>query len=122
MRTILKINLIFSISRSTSLERSGSCVCSLRFNLVFLPLLAVSFCAAGYIFRQQLRRIAEEEVLEDARVMMQTARASRVYTTSQIAPLLDHEQSRVYRAIENVHQVLDEHLPTGFPESDRSPP
>jgi hypothetical protein len=83
----------------------------LRFNLAFLPLIAVSFCGAGYIFRQQFRRTAEEEVLEDARVMMQTARASRVYTTSQIAPLLDHEQSRVYQAIESVHQMLDEHLP-----------
>jgi hypothetical protein len=94
----------------------------LRFNLVFLPLLAVSFCVAGYIFRQQLRRSAEEEVLQDARVMMQTARASRVYTTAQIAPLLDHEQSKVYRAIESVHQVLDEHLPAAFQKAiDRLP-
>jgi hypothetical protein len=57
-----------------------------------------------------------------ARVMMQTARASRVYTTSQIAPLLEHQQSRVYRAIESVHQVLDEHLPAALQKAiDRLP-
>jgi hypothetical protein len=54
--------------------------------------------------------------------MMQTARASRVYTTDQIAPLLDHEQSKVYRAIESVHQVLDEHLPAALQKAiDRLP-
>ncbi len=122
MRTILKINLIFFHLEIDVTRAIGELRLLLRFNLVFLPLLAVSFCAAGYIFRQQLRRIAEEEVLEDARVMMQTARASRVYTTSQIAPLLDHEQSRVYRAIENVHQVLDEHLPAALQKAiDRLP-
>ena len=122
MRTILKINLIIFHLEIDITRAIGELRLLLRFNLVFLPLLAVSFCAAGYIFRQQLRRIAEEEVLENARVMMQTARASRVYTTSQIAPLLDHEQSRVYRAIDNVHQVLDEHLPTALQKAiDRLP-
>lgn len=114
MRTILKVNLIFFHLEIDVTRAIGELRLLLRFNLVFLPLLAASFCAAGYVFRQQLRTITEEEVLENAHVMMQTARASRVYTTSQIAPLLDHEQSRVDRAIESVHQVLDEHLPAAL--------
>ena len=114
MRTILKVNLIFFHLEIDVTRAIGELRLLLRFNLVFLPLLAASFCLAGYVFRQQLRTITEEEVLENARVMMQTARASRVYTTSQIAPLLDHEQSRVDRAIESVHQVLDEHLPAAL--------
>jgi hypothetical protein len=122
MRTILKINLIVFHLEIDVTRAIGELRLLLRFNLVFLPLLVVSFCAAGYIFRQELRRIAEQEVLEDARVMMQTARASRVYTTSQIAPLLEHEQSRVYQATESVHQVLDEHLPAALQKAiDRLP-
>ncbi len=110
MRTVLKVNLIFFHLEIDVTRAINELRLLLRFDLIFLPLMAVSFCAAGYIIRQQLRTLAEEEVLENAHVMMQTARASRVYTTSQIAPLLDHEQSRVDRAVKSVHQMLDEHL------------
>ena len=67
MRTILKINLIFFHLEIDVTQRWGVPL-FLRLDTFFLPLLAVSFCAAGYIFRQQLLRIAEEELLEDARV------------------------------------------------------
>ena len=62
------------------------------FNLAFFPILVLSFFGAAYIIRDQLKESAEQQVLENSRVMMQTARASRLYTTKQIAPLLDHEQ------------------------------
>ena len=114
MRTVLKVNLIFFHLEIDVTRAINELRLLLRFDLIFLPLMAVSFCAAGYIIRQQLRTLAEEEVLENAHVMMQTARASRVYTTSQIAPLLDHEQSKVDRAVKSVHQMLDENLPAAL--------
>jgi len=83
----------------------------LLFNCVFIPILALTFFAAAYIIRDQLKNSAEQQVLENARVMMETARASRLYTTKQVAPLLDHEQTKVDKANDNVFQVLDEQLP-----------
>ena len=80
------------------------------FNLVFIPALLASYFGAAYIVRGQLRENAEEQALENSRIMMQTARASRSYTTKQIAPLLDHEQSRVNKANNCVFQILDVQL------------
>src|SRR5262249_14539240 len=92
------------------LEGVATCVaCFMRtfkllifFNLVFIPVLVLSFFGAAYIVRGQLQESAEQQVLENSRVMMQTARASRLYTTKQISPLLDHEQSRVDTANNSV--------------------
>ncbi|MBV8812855.1 MAG: DUF3365 domain-containing protein [Verrucomicrobia bacterium] len=81
------------------------------FNLLFIPVLVLSFFGAAYVVRRQLQESAEQQVLETSRVMMETARASRLYTTKQIAPLLDHEQSRVDKANSNVSQILDLQLP-----------
>ena len=57
------------------------------FNLFFIPILVLSFFGAAYIVRDQLQVSAEQQVLENSRVMMQTARASRLYTTKRVAPL-----------------------------------
>lgn len=75
------------------------------FKLVFIPVLVLSFFGAAYIIRGQLQESAEQQVLENSRAMMQTARASRLYTTKQISPLLDHEQSRVDKANNSVFQT-----------------
>jgi len=92
------------------------------FNLVFILVLVLSFFGAAYIIRRQLQESAEQQVLENSRVMMQTARASRLYTTKQIAPLLDHEQSRVDKANNNVFQILDMQLPAALQKAIDSVP
>jgi hypothetical protein len=92
------------------------------FNLAFFPILVLSFFGAAYIIRDQLKESAEQQVLENSRVMMQTARASRLYTTKQIAPLLDHEQSRVDKANDNVFQILDAQLPAALQKAIDSIP
>ncbi len=92
------------------------------FDLVFIPILVLSFFGAAYIIRGQLQESAEQQVLENSRVMMQTARASRLYTTKQIAPLLDHEQSRVDKANNNVFQILDMQLPAAVQKAIDSIP
>ena len=88
-----------------------TCKLLIFFNLGFIPVLVLSFFGAAYIVRGQLQESAEQQVLENSRVMMQTARASRLYTTKQISPLLDHEQSRVDKANNSVFQILDVQLP-----------
>jgi hypothetical protein len=92
------------------------------FNLAFIPTLVLAFFGAAYIVRRQLRESAEQQVLENSRVMMQTARASRAYTTEQIAPLLDHEQSRVDKANNGVFQILDVQLPAALQKAIDSIP
>jgi hypothetical protein len=92
------------------------------FNLVFIPVLVLSFFGAAYMVRGQLGESAERQVLENSRVMMQTARASRLYTTKQIAPLLEHEQSRVDKANNNVFQILDMQLPAAVQKAIDSIP
>jgi hypothetical protein len=89
----------------------------LFFDLVFIPILVLGFVAAAYIVREQLQEGAEKQVLQDSRIMMETAKASRLYTTKQIAPLLDHEQSRVDKANNNVFQILEMQLPAAIQKS-----
>lgn len=84
------------------------------FDLIFIPILVLSFIAAAWIIREQLQESAERRVLEESRIMMETARASRLYTTKQIAPLLDHEQSRVDKANNNLFKILDMQLPAAI--------
>ncbi|MGH8847886.1 MAG: Tll0287-like domain-containing protein, partial [Polaromonas sp.] len=49
------------------------------------------FAAAGFISRQLLQENAREEVLRNARLMMDTALAVRAYTVEQVKPHLDKQ-------------------------------
>jgi len=60
-----------------------------KFNLVLLLIFAVGFLATGYVSNRLLQRNAREEVLENARIMMEAALAVRSYTNTQIKPLLE---------------------------------
>jgi protein-histidine pros-kinase len=59
-----------------------------KFNLVLLTVFAVGLALAAFIARELLQRDARAEVLQDARLIMESALASRSYTQNQIAPLL----------------------------------
>jgi Protein of unknown function (DUF3365)/TIR domain len=63
-----------------------------RFNLVFLPVLAAAIGATAAIVHSNLQDGAQQQVVSMAKVMLETARASRKYTTEQIAPLLENLQ------------------------------
>jgi hypothetical protein len=63
-----------------------------RFNLVFLPILVAAVGATAVIVHSYLQNGAQQQVVAMANVMLETARASRKYTTEQIAPLLENLQ------------------------------
>jgi hypothetical protein len=63
----------------------------LKFNLIFLPLLAVCLGGVCYIARELLLENARFQVIENARIIMETALSSRTYTTKQVAPLLQQK-------------------------------
>jgi hypothetical protein len=60
-----------------------------RFNLVFVPILVAAVGATAVIVHGQLQEGARQQIVATAQVMLETARASRKYTTEQIAPLLE---------------------------------
>ena len=60
----------------------------IKFNLVFIIVFSLGFAAAGFVTYDLLQRNAKEEILQNARLIMESALASRSYTNNQIAPLL----------------------------------
>jgi len=60
-----------------------------KFNLVFLAIFAVGLTIAAYVSRDLLLSNAREEVLQHARIMMESALAMRAYTSKQVRPLLE---------------------------------
>lgn len=60
----------------------------IKFNLVFIIVFSLGFAAAGFVTYDLLQRNAKEEILQNARLIMESALASRGYTAGQIAPLL----------------------------------
>ena len=83
----------------------------LSFNLFFLPAVAAGYAATGDIVWSQLSANAEEEVMETARLMLETARAMRTYTTTQVAPLLDQERVKVLESVQTIERALDVQMP-----------
>ncbi|HMK29178.1 MAG TPA: DUF3365 domain-containing protein [Terriglobales bacterium] len=67
-----------------------------KFNLVLLLVFAIGFLAIGYVANRLLRRNAAQEVLENARIMMEAALAVRTYTNTQIKPLLDTQMKYTF--------------------------
>jgi len=63
-----------------------------KFNLIFLLVFGIGLEVAAALCYRFLQQGAEEQVLEQARLMMAAALAARDYTTSQIKPLLLHSE------------------------------
>jgi protein-histidine pros-kinase len=59
-----------------------------KFNLALIAVFALALVPAGWISHDLLQRSARQQVIENARIMMETALAVRTYTIKQIQPLL----------------------------------
>jgi protein-histidine pros-kinase len=59
-----------------------------KINLGLAAVFGVGFLATGFFTRQVLQQHAEQEVIGNARLMMEAAMAARGYTSSEIKPLL----------------------------------
>ncbi len=60
-----------------------------KFNLVLLAVFIFGFVVTGFISYGVLQANAREEILDNARVMMESVLSSRSYTNTQIKPLLE---------------------------------
>ena len=60
-----------------------------KFNLLYVVVMAAGLVVAGGISRHLLQKNAEEDVLNQARLLMDKANAVRSYTSAQITKLLE---------------------------------
>lgn len=67
-----------------------------KFNLMLLTVFALGLIAVCLITDAQLQSNAEVQVVDNARIMMETAAAMRKYTTDQIKPVLDQTKSKEF--------------------------
>jgi protein-histidine pros-kinase len=68
----------------------------LKFNLAFIAIFLIGLGAAGYVPNQLLQQNAREEILQNARLVLETALATRAYTASQVGPLLDTQMKYAF--------------------------
>jgi HAMP domain-containing protein len=68
----------------------------LKFNLVFIGVFLLGWVATGLITRQLLERHAQQEVVQQARFMLEKALAVRSYTSTQVAPLLETQMKYAF--------------------------
>jgi protein-histidine pros-kinase len=59
-----------------------------KFNVILALVFALALVPAGYLSSGLLERSARTQVIQSARLMMETALATRTYTNKQIKPLL----------------------------------
>jgi len=67
-----------------------------KFNLVFLLVFLLGLGAAGYVSHELLQKNAREEILQNGRLLMETALATRAYTSGQIRPLLETQMKYAF--------------------------
>jgi len=59
-----------------------------KFNLVFIVVFLLGLAAAGFVSNQILQKNARDEIVLNARLVMESALAARAYTSTQVGPLL----------------------------------
>lgn len=100
-----------------------------KFNLVMIIAFGIGLAMAAALSYQIVQRNAREEVMQIARVMMQSARAVRDYTVNEIRPLLA-EQTKVrflphsvpsWAAQVNFRALGDEFPEYGYKEAALNP-
>ena len=100
-----------------------------KFNLVFVSIFAVGFIAAGVVADRLLQRSAQQETLQNARLLLEAAMSVRGYTAGQIAPLLRnqmkyqfHPQSvPSYSAVETMNVILKSYPDFAYKEATLNP-
>ena len=100
-----------------------------KFNLVLLGLFLLGFAIAGYVSYGVVQANAREEIVQNARLMMEAALASRTYTNTQVKPLLETQLKYAflpqtvpaYAATEVFNEMRKRHPDYGYKEATLNP-
>ena len=100
-----------------------------KFNLVLFGIFVLGFLIAGYISYRALQANAREEILQNARLMMESALSARNYTIAQVKPLLDTQMKYqflpqtvpAYAATEQFNELRKKHPDYAYKEATLNP-
>ena len=100
-----------------------------KFNLVLLGIFMLGFTIAGYVSYRVLQANAREEIVQNARLMMEAALSSRTYTNTQVKPLLETQLKYAflpqtvpaYAATEMFNEMRKKHPDYGYKEATLNP-
>ncbi len=100
-----------------------------KFNLVLLGIFILGFGISGLVSYRMLQANAREEILQNARLMMEAALAARTYTNTQVKPLLETQLKYVflpqtvpaYAATEQFNDVRKTHKDYAYKEATLNP-
>jgi protein-histidine pros-kinase len=100
-----------------------------KFNFVLLGIFLVGFAIAGLVSHRVLQANAREEILQNARLMMEAALSSRTYTNTQVKPLLETQLKYTflpqtvpaYAATEVFNDMRKKHPDYGYKEATLNP-
>jgi methyl-accepting chemotaxis protein len=101
----------------------------LKFNLVLVIVFLAGIAAAGFVSRELLLENARDEVVRDARLMMEAAGAVRTYTVDQIRPHLIKQLDEVflpqtvpaYSATETINTLRKKYPDYSYKEATLNP-
>jgi methyl-accepting chemotaxis protein len=101
----------------------------LKFNLVLVVVFLAGFAAAGFVSRQLLQENARDEVIRDARLMLESASSMRTYTVDQIRPHLIKQMEEVflpqtvpaYAATETINTLRKKYPEYSYKEATLNP-
>jgi protein-histidine pros-kinase len=96
---------------------------------VLLGIFVLGFVIAGYVSYNALQANAREEVLQNARLMMEAALSARNYTTTQVKPLLETQMNYrflpqsvpAYAATEQFNELRKKHPDYSYKEATLNP-
>jgi HAMP domain-containing protein len=101
----------------------------LKFNLALILVFSLAMVPVGRISQRLLQRSARAQVIQNARIMMETAMAVRGYTIKQVKPLLDAQLAKqflpqtvpAYSATEIFNYLREGHPEYDYKEATLNP-
>ncbi len=101
----------------------------LKFNLVFVLVFAIGLAVTAYVSRGLLQGNAQDEIVGNARLMMEKALAVRAFTAGQIAPLLETQMKYTFlpqsvpafNATEVIGELRKKHPEYSYKEATLNP-
>ena len=100
-----------------------------KLNLILIVVFALALVPAAMVSRTLLNRNAEAQVIQNARIMMETAMAMRGYTVTQVKPLLAEQMEQTflpqsvpaYSATEIFNKLREDHPEYTYKEATLNP-
>ncbi len=100
-----------------------------KFNLVLFGLFALGLAIAGFVSYKVLQANAREEILQNARLLMESALSTRTYTNTQVKPLLETQLKYAflpqsvpaYAATEQFNELRKKHAEYAYKEATLNP-